>query len=253
MAQQRYSNDPDTVSVATCSRVEDHEDICLATSTWNTNEDERNSRRAAAPPPPGGQYAGESDQDRLAGGRGRRSILARRHPGTRLAHRRAAAARARPGPRHPTASLVLDQAVSGAGPEQGDRGRSAPSTSTSIRAIAAYAAFATAGSCGRQPDDRFVLDDDRRRRAVLRAGRCCSCMGPSPTPTTCSGSSPPRSPRQALPQCGYQRRRRSTTTSVFFEHATLAVSPVINALELGRAPGRLQRDRSMSSRIAAAG
>ena len=70
------------VSVATCSpgRSQGH----LQGPLRGIQQRRRNSRRAAAPPAPGGQYAGESDQDRLAGGRGRRSVLARRHPGKRL-------------------------------------------------------------------------------------------------------------------------------------------------------------------------
>ena len=86
----------------------------------------------------------------------------------------------------------------------------------------------------RAADGTFTLGEDAAAALAgsWTAASCCSCMGRSPMRRACSRSSrPPK--RARLPQCDDERCER-LQEFVFFEHATLAVSPIVNALELGR-------------------
>ncbi len=130
------------------------------------------------------------DEDRLARRRGRDALLARRHP--RARHGRAGAARRR----GLDAAGRRDRWCS---PRSFRRWRptrssrpSAPSISRLNRRHRRDAAVEAAGSCAKRRGGSFELQDDGRRRPVLRAARCSSCMARSPTPPTCWRSSRPR-------------------------------------------------------------
>ena len=161
----------------------------------------------------------------------RRAVLARRNSGARTRFRPPPTPGASPRrTARKRGSCRTGERVSGAGAQPSHcrprQDRSAVECSN--RHFAALAVEATAGAA--MATSRSVTP---KLPGPSPAVRCCSSMAHSRTPAICSTSSRRRWPASVSSTTPWTAQKKYDRV-IFFEHATLSVSPLINALNCGR-------------------